>query len=125
MTRHVLLVDDDADVRLVAGVALAHVAGWRVSEAASGAEGLAQARRDRPDVVLLDVMMPGLDGPGTLAQMRAEVALRGVPVLFLTTNAQLLDPAALADLGAAGALTKPFDPFTLHRQVADLLGWQP
>lgn len=123
MIRHVLLVDDDADIRLVAGTALSQLAGWRVSEAATGDQGLRLARADRPDAVLLDVMMPGQDGPATLAQLRADPALHDLPVVLLTTTAELLDPAAIRELGAAGILSKPFDPFTLHRQVADLLGW--
>ena len=123
MTPHVLLIDDDPDIRLVVGAALTQVAGWRVSEAAGGAAGLEQARRDRPDVVLLDVMMPGLDGPATLAALRADEDLADLPVVMLTTNAAMVDLDGATALGAAGVLAKPFDPFSLHRQVGELLGW--
>jgi CheY-like chemotaxis protein len=123
MNRHVLLVDDDPDIRLVAGAALAQVAGWEVSEAASGTEGVEMARQARPDAVLLDLMMPDVDGRATLRRFQADERLREVPVIVLTTTAAGSDTDELVRLGARGVLAKPFDPFTLHRQVATLLGW--
>ena len=123
MSRHVLLVDDDPDTRLVAGAALTQVAGWQVSEAASGPEGVALARGEPPDAVLLDLMMPEVDGRATLRRFQEDDRLRAVPVIVLTTNAAGFDTDELLRLGARGVLAKPFDPFTLHRQVATLLGW--
>lgn len=123
MSRHVLLVDDDPDIRLVAGAALTQVAGWQVSEASSGPEGVALARNGPPDAVLLDLMMPEVDGRATLRRFQEDDRLRHVPVIVLTTNAAGFDTDELFRLGARGVLAKPFDPFTLHRQVAALLGW--
>jgi CheY-like chemotaxis protein len=123
VSRHVLLVDDDPDIRLVAGAALTQVAGWRVSEAASGPDGVETARQAPPDVVLLDLMMPAVDGRATLARFQADDRLRTVPVIVLTTTAAGVDTDDLLRLGARGVLAKPFDPFTLHRQVATILGW--
>ena len=93
-----------------------------VVEAASGAEGLLKAKEDRPDAVLLDVMMPGLDGPSTLACLREDPATAGVPVVFLTAKAIATELDRLKSLGAAGVLTKPFDPMTLARDLRAVLG---
>lgn len=123
MSRRILIVDDEDDIREVAQVSLELVGQWRVVTAASGREGLARARELRPDAILLDVMMPDLDGPATLAQLQADPATREIPVLFLTAKAQSVERARLRQLGAAGVLTKPFDPMTLPTDVASALNW--
>ena len=123
MTRRILIVDDEADIREVAQVSLQLVGHWQVETAPSGRAGIQTARSTRPDAILLDVMMPDLDGPATLAQLQADPATRDIPVLFLTAKAQAAERLRLAQLGAAGVLTKPFDPLTLARQVATTLNW--
>ena len=123
LTRRVLLVDDEELIREVAEVALAKVGGWEVLTASSGEEGLGKAVAERPDAILLDVMMPGLDGPGTLARLQADPATASIPVVFLTAKVRQSEQQRWIDLGAAGVLVKPFDPMLLADQVAEMLGW--
>lgn len=123
MSPHVLVVDDDDDVRLIAQLSLARVAGWEVTTAAGGEEALELLRTVRPDAVVMDVMMPGLDGPATFARLQDDPELASIPVVMLTAKARPADRVALEQLGVAGVLTKPFDPMTLATQVADTLGW--
>jgi CheY-like chemotaxis protein len=125
VTRRVLLVDDDESIRLIANKALTKLGGYEVLEAADGPAGVALAAAERPDAILLDVMMPGVDGPATLARLRSEAATADIPVILLTAKAGSSERAELAALGAAAVLTKPFDPLTLHEVVAAALGWTP
>jgi two-component system alkaline phosphatase synthesis response regulator PhoP len=122
-TKRILLVDDEDDVREVAQLSLEMVGGWQVSSAASGAEGLRRAASDHPDAILLDVMMPEMDGPATFRALQADPATRGIPVLLLTAKARPADRERFADLGVVGVLPKPFDPLTLPRDVSQALGW--
>lgn len=117
MKRSVLLVDDEADIRRIAILSLQTIAGWTVREARSGREALTMLEEQRPDLVLLDVMMPEMDGPTTLANMRGNRCFDGIPVIFLTAKALPSDHAMLQRLGASGVLTKPFDPLLLAAQV--------
>jgi CheY-like chemotaxis protein len=121
--RSVLLVDDEDDIRIVAATALGRLAGWDVVTAASGGEAVVRACTRPFDAVVLDVMMPGLDGPATLARLRSEPLTASVPVVFLTAKVQAEERARLAALGAAGVVSKPFDPTTLADQLAAALGW--
>ena len=123
LTRRVLLVDDEELIREVAEVALAKVGGWEVLTASSGEEGLGKAVAERPDAILLDAMMPGLDGLGTLARLQADPATASIPVVFLTAKVRQSEQQRWIDLGAAGVLVKPFDPMLLADQVAEVLGW--
>jgi two-component system, OmpR family, response regulator len=118
----VLIIDDDDDLRLIARLSLARVGGMTVAEAASGAAGLESARVDRPDVILLDVMMPGMDGAATLAALRQDPATAAIPVVFLTAKAMRGEVERLRALGAAGVLTKPFDPRTLADDLRAVIG---
>ncbi len=119
--KHILLVDDEDDIREVAGISLEAVGGWRISSASSGTEGIAKAVSERPDAILLDVMMPGIDGPTTYGRLQAEPSTREIPVILLTAKAQGADLRHFEALGVAGVLTKPFDPMSLPEQVADVL----
>ena len=118
----VLIVDDEPDIRRIARLGLTRVGGMEVVEATNGIEALAKAKDEKPDAVLLDVMMPGLDGPSTLARLREDPATAGVPVVFLTAKAIAAEVDRLKSLGAAGVLTKPFDPMTLARDLRACLG---
>ncbi len=122
-TRRILIVDDENDIREVAQVSLELVGKYEVITAASGRDGIERARAGQPDAILLDVMMPDMDGPSTLAMLRADPSTRAIPVVFLTAKTQLAERSRLAELGAEGVLTKPFDPLALPGQVAATLRW--
>jgi CheY-like chemotaxis protein len=121
--RRVLVIDDDPSIREVAALALSAFGGHEVTTAVDGAEGIKLARRVHPDAILLDVMMPSVDGPTVLARMRAVDVLRDVPVVFLTAKVGAQDMSRLDGLGAVAVIPKPFNPVTLARQLADALGW--
>jgi DNA-binding response OmpR family regulator len=121
--RTVLVIDDSELIRAVAKLALGRQEGWEVICAESGAEGFDLARRNRPDAVLLDVVMPGLDGPDTHKRLRKDDATREVPVIFLTAQSDEADLARLAELDVAGVIAKPFEPAELAARVSELLGW--
>ncbi len=118
----VLVIDDEPDIRRIARLGLTKVGKMDVVEASNGTEGLARAKAERPDAILLDVMMPGLDGPSTLARLREDPDTASVPVVFLTAKAIAAEVDRLRALGAAGVLTKPFDPMTLARELRAALG---
>ena len=121
--RRVLVIDDEEDIREVARLSLELVGQYQVLTASSGRDGLDSARSHRPDAILLDVMMPDMDGPAALAELRADPSTRDIPVLFLTAKTQHAERMRLAQLGAAGILTKPFDPLKLSADVASALHW--
>ena len=121
--RRVLIVDDEDDIREVAQMSLEMVAGWEVIPARSGGEGVRLAARHRPDAILLDVMMPGMDGPATAERLRDRAETAAIPVILLTAKVQPADRRRLEALGVAGVLAKPFDPMELAAQVSGLLGW--
>jgi DNA-binding response OmpR family regulator len=116
----VLLVEDDADIRLVARLAL-RKAGFEVEAVDSGHAALVAAQRETPDVILLDWMMPGLDGPGTCERLKADPATSSIPVIFLTAKTQDAEISRGLALGARGYISKPFDALALGRQVSDIL----
>jgi CheY-like chemotaxis protein len=124
MERRILIIDDEEDIRQVAALSLETVAGWHVVLANSGAQGIETAVREKPDAILLDVMMPSMDGPTTFQRLQAHPETAGIPVLLLTAKVQGSDQRRFASLGVAGVLTKPFDPLTLSRQISLTLGWQ-
>ncbi len=113
----IVLIDDEPDIRTIGRLSLERVGGWTVHTAASGAEGLEAARNHRPDLILLDVMMPGLDGPGTLAKLRTDPTLASIPVVFMTAKVQRDEVDLYLKLGVAGVIPKPFDPMTLPTQL--------
>lgn len=119
--RRVLIIDDEDDIREVAQASLELMGDWEVLTASSGAEGVRRAAEARPDAILLDVMMPGMDGPATLEALRADPATRGIPVVLLTAKAQASERSSLDGLGAAGLLAKPFDPMSLSDDLAGIL----
>jgi CheY-like chemotaxis protein len=121
--RRILIIDDEDDIREVAKLSLESVAGWDVAVANCGAQGLARAAELLPDAILLDVMMPGMDGPTTFKQLRSNPATARIPVLLLTAKVQGTDQRRFADLGVEAILFKPFDPLTLSNQIAGALGW--
>lgn len=121
--RKILIVDDEADIREVAAMSLETVCGWNVLQARSGAEGIQIAQQDRPDVILLDIMMPDMDGPKTLQALRSDNSVASIPVIFLTAKVQSSDRQRFAEMGVSAVLSKPFDPMLLGEQIAEALGW--
>jgi CheY-like chemotaxis protein len=119
----ILIIDDEDDIREVAALSLETIAGWDVVTANSGTQGLARAIEQQPDAILLDVMMPGMDGPTTFRELRKNPATARIPVVLLTAKVQTNDQKRFADLGVEPVLLKPFDPLTLATQIADALGW--
>jgi CheY-like chemotaxis protein len=117
----VLVIDDEEDVRYVARLSLGRVGGMDVVEASSGEEGIARARTERPDFILLDMMMPGMDGAATFRALRAGEETASIPVVFLTAKAMASDVQQLKDLGARGVILKPFDPMTLADEIRAIL----
>ncbi|WP_158794000.1 response regulator [Granulicella sp. L60] len=122
--RSVLIIDDEDDIREVAALSLEATAGWKILTASSGAEGMTVAAAEQPDAILMDVMMPGVDGPTTFRSMQQMPEIAHIPVLLLTAKVQGVDQRRFAGLGLAGILFKPFDPLTLSQQIADVLGWK-
>lgn len=122
-TRHVLIVDDEEDIREIVQLALETMAGWEVLTAESGSEGLVQAEIQQPDAILLDMMMPDMDGFTTLANLKANPAISNIPVIFITAKGKTVDRNRCAELGAIAIIAKPFDPMTLTAQIAHILGW--
>jgi DNA-binding response OmpR family regulator len=119
-TTRVLVIDDEAPIRLLCRVNL-EAEGIEVLEAADGPSGLEKARAEIPDVVLLDVMMPGLDGWRVAEELLDDERTAGIPIVFLTARAELRDRARGLDLGGVDYVTKPFNPVELAPLVRDLL----
>lgn len=115
------MVDDEEDMRELASVFLEMTGAFQVRTASSGAEAILQAETDRPDAILLDFMMPGMDGPETLRRLRANSSLRNVPVVFLTAKTGENVVRDLKMEGAAGVIAKPFNPMTLESDLQTIL----
>ena len=124
MPRRVLIIDDEDDIREVAALSLETVAGWEVLLAGSGAAGIARAAELQPDAILLDVMMPVMDGPTTFRELRANPKTAQIPVILLTAKVQAADQKRFSDLGVSAVMFKPFDPLTLAGDIARALGWK-
>lgn len=123
--KRVLIIDDEDDLREVARISLELVGGWEVSTCGSGSEGLVIAMDQQPDAILLDVMMPDMDGPATFKQLQGKEATRNIPVILLTGKERPSDSDNFDSLGVQGVITKPFDPLTLSSDVSKVLGWSP
>ncbi|MFC4784473.1 response regulator [Nocardioides sp. MAHUQ-72] len=120
----VLVVDDDDSVREITQLALEVVAGWRVVAADRGATALELARTLQPDAILLDVMMPEMDGPTTFRHLQADEATRDIPVILLTAKVLAGERQLWDELAIRGVIPKPFDPMTLPTEVSRMLGWE-
>ncbi|HEY0681253.1 MAG TPA: response regulator [Steroidobacter sp.] len=115
--REILYVDDEPDIREIVQMALGLVPTLSISTADSGLHALQSMQASRPDLVLLDVMMPNMDGPTTLQQMRSQPELQSIPVIFMTAKAMPQEVARFRALGAAAVIAKPFDPMLLAEHV--------
>lgn len=124
MRKHILVIDDEDDIREVTAMSLETVAGWQVSSAASGQAGIDLAKQVLPDAILLDVMMPEQDGPATLRLLRDNQITERIPVIFLSAKVQSIEQERLQAIGAAGLLAKPFNPLTLANAISEILNWR-
>jgi CheY-like chemotaxis protein len=121
--KRVLVVDDEESIRLVVQSCLEDMAGWEVLAAPSGAVGLEIALAEQPDAIVLDVMMPGMDGLSFLSRQQTDPQIRNIPTILLTAKVDLLKPDRYLAYGAVGAIAKPFDPLQLILQIEEFLQW--
>lgn len=117
----VLLVDDDANIRLIVEISLQGLTDWSIRQASSGMKALELMNEKCPDLVLLDVMMPEMDGITMLERIKERFASRMPLVIFMTAKVQRQELERYKSLGAAGVIMKPFDPMTLAQQIMDIL----
>ncbi len=117
----VLYVEDDPDIQVIARIALEDIGGFDVCACTSGDEALAAIGNFTPDVLLLDVMMPGMDGPTLLGHLREQPNARTAPVIFMTARVQRSEVEHYRSLGALTVIAKPFDPLTLAQQIRNEL----
>lgn len=116
----ILCVEDEPDIQAVARMALELVGGFQVRVCSGGDEAVREAPVFEPDLILLDVMMPGMDGPSTLRALRAQASTAKVPVVFMTAKVQPHEVAHYRSLGALDVIAKPFDPMALAGQVRSI-----
>ncbi|MEM7761131.1 MAG: response regulator [Cyanobacteria bacterium P01_A01_bin.40] len=122
--KNILLIDDEETIQEVVQVGISIEAGWQVAIASSGLEGINLAQNEQPDVILLDVMMPEMDGIATLSQLKTNDKTSAIPVIFLTAKAQAEEKNQFQSLGVVDVITKPFNSMTLASQIAKILGWK-
>ena len=120
-TKRILIVDDEQDIREATQICLEVLGEWEVMTASSGKEGLIKAAAEQPDVILLDVMMPDMDGLTTLQKLQANPATQNIPVILLTAKAQPAEKRRFTELKVAAVITKPYDPFMLSDQLTQAL----
>lgn len=117
MLERIMYVDDEDDIRTVAAMALEKIGGFQLSLHENGADALAAIGDFDPQLILLDVMMPGLDGPSVLRALRDDPAFAAIPVAFMTAKIRAEEIASLMAMGAVGVIAKPFDPMQLSNEV--------
>jgi CheY-like chemotaxis protein len=118
---NILLVDDEPDIRTIAELSLSQVGGWKVTLASSGVQALELAGKQKPDLILLDVMMPEMDGVATFQALANREDTREIPVIFMTARVQSQERERYVGLGAAGVIAKPFDPMRLPDDIRGIL----
>ena len=122
-TKRILIVDDEESIQKVVSLSLKMEANWESVFASSGAEGIQQAELHQPDAILLDVMMPVMDGIDTFSALENNPKTRAIPVIFLTAKTQASEKRLFQETGVAGVITKPFEPLALAATISQLLHW--
>jgi CheY-like chemotaxis protein len=122
-TKRILLIDDEKSISLVIQLSLSQIANWTVLMADSSTEGLRQAQAEKPDAILLDLMMPGMDGFTVLKKLKENPETSDIPVILLTAKVQLGGFNSSDEQQLSGILTKPFNPLTLADQITKILDW--
>ena len=123
-SKHLLLIDDEPTIQEVVQVSLELDTDWTIALASSGTEGINKAESEQTDAILLDVMMPGMDGVETFNRLKQHNLLHSIPVIFLTAKAQSLQRSQLSQIGARGIISKPFNSLQLANHISKILGWQ-
>ena len=123
-TKRVLIVDDDIGIRRIVELSLNSIAKWDVLSASSGAEGVAIAQTELPDAILLDVMMPGMDGIETFIEMQANPSTKPIPIILLTAKTKVSEQQLFNNIAIAGVITKPFKAPQLVDQIRSILNWK-
>lgn len=121
LIRKVVLADDDHDIRAIAETSLTQVGGWEVTIASSGQEALQKIRQVHPDLILLDVMMPEMDGLATFRKVREIEGFENTPIIFITSKVQTHELESYFSLGVTGCISKPFDPMTLPAEITEIV----
>ncbi|MDJ0531717.1 MAG: response regulator [Xenococcaceae cyanobacterium MO_207.B15] len=121
--KRILFIDDEEDIRILASFCLELEAGWEMITASSGKEGIEIAASQQPDAILLDAMMPEMDGLETLVQLQNNPKTKHIPTIFITAKVQASDRRRFYAAGAKGVINKPFDSLTLASQISGFLGW--
>jgi CheY-like chemotaxis protein len=121
--KRLLIIDDEEAIQIVVKFGINMAAGWELLSASGGERGIDTAERELPDAILLDVMMPEMDGIATFKALQANPVTAGIPVIFLTAKAQTAERRQFNDLGISGVITKPFNSLDLPEQIAKILHW--
>ncbi|MEH1841468.1 MAG: response regulator [Nostoc sp.] len=122
-TKRILIIDDEETIQTVVQFGIKMAAGWEVFTASSGFEGIQTAQTKKPDVILLDVMMPDMDGITTFKELQSHSETEKIPVILLTAKAQTAEKRQFNDLGVSGVITKPFNSLNLPEQISRILHW--
>ena len=122
--KRILVIDDEEYVREVIQICLETVAGWQVITANSGSRGIELAQKERPDAILLDVMMPEMDGIMTFKELQVNELTSYIPIVLLTAKAEVTQGEEFAEIGIKGTISKPFDPLELPNQIGKALNWE-
>ncbi|BAU10936.1 response regulator receiver protein [Leptolyngbya sp. NIES-3755] len=122
-TKRILIIDDEDDIRAVVQISLEEFGGWQTIAASSGTEGIALARSEIPDAILLDISMPDFDGYQVCEVLKQDDQTQAIPVILLTAKVLPSDRQRFAALSIVGVITKPFDPILIWQEVRAILGW--
>ena len=122
-SKRVLIIDDEETIQTVVQFGIKMAAGWEVLTAGSGEQGIQTAQTEKPDVILLDVMMPDMDGIATFRELQSQIETEHIPVILLTAKAQAVERRQFNELGVSGVITKPFNSLNLPEQIARILHW--
>jgi DNA-binding response OmpR family regulator len=122
-TKRILIIDDEETIQTVVQFGIKIAVGWEVLTAGSGAQGIQTAQTEKPDVILLDFMMPDMDGIATFKELQSHADTEQIPVILLTAKTQTTEKRQFNDLGVSGVITKPFNSLHLPEQIARILHW--
>jgi CheY-like chemotaxis protein len=123
-SKRILIIDDEETIQTVVQFGIKMTAGWEVLTAGSGSLGIQTAQTEKPDAILLDVMMPEMDGIATFKALQSHADTEHIPVILLTAKAQTAEKRQFSELGVSGVITKPFNSLDLPEQISKILHWQ-